>query len=392
MRSTKTGMREQRRALVGSVAGTLLPIGLAVLPLGLVFQNVVPAATSDVLFVLLVLFSAGTVAAVVRLSPAPVILACLGGAAAAATGRPNIFAISLIPLLAFTLQHVDIEVLPRRFVRGGLVVIILVVGLYYSTGFNSQFDRTVWRDYSGEFVFRQAVGFDHPNRAMMTWCAIAVAAMVFAGPRARLIRSGPLFVGTLFMFAATDSRTSAALTLGVVFFATIWRRRIDSAVPPSVRVGAILAPWLATAGAFGLATLATNQWVSTVLTGRPAIYASLLETYPILTLFGTESVEGLSVDNGYLQMILGKGPILTVVYLSTLSIILALPKRLSLRTLLVLGALLASALVETTLLNFAFLFVLLASTEIDRRLWPSTLSTPVAGLAVSTPKSQQMTN
>ncbi|MGY2126976.1 hypothetical protein [Blastococcus sp. SYSU DS0617] len=320
----------------------------------------------DGLYVLLTLFATALVATYAPLHPGLVVLVCGGAIAAVLTQRPNLFAIVLVPLVAYVLRWVDIAAVMRRFILASAGLFALVVSLYSLTGFNRAKDVVVWRAYTGDFMVRLSVGFSHPNRAMMEWSIIAIAILAFTSARGRVRWALPILAVTWLLFAGTDSRTSTALVVGFTVIALLQRKTLDGPVSRATRLVAIIAPLFFTISAFVLPRLTGGQ-LDSLLSGRPAVYASLLEDYSLLSIFGHGSVEEGIVDNGYLQMFLSKGPLLAVLYLTILMILIALPARLSRRTVVLLGVFLVSAVFETTLLSFAHLLLVLTSLEMDRR-------------------------
>lgn len=350
-----------------SIAELVFPVGVALLPFGLVIQQAIPANTVDIVFIALTLFAAAMVATYTRLPPSVVLLACAGVGIVAITQRPNLFALTLIPVVAFVLQHTDARVMIRRFLKVSGLLFALVVGLYLIVDFNKGYDVEMWRAYSSELMDRLSVGFSHPNRAMMEWSVIAIGVLAFTTVRGRALWALPIAAVTGALYLATDSRTSAGLTVVFLVLATLGRRKFDSPVGPGLRVLAIVAPAGFAVLSFSLVSLTAFPEINALLSGRPAIYAGLMRDYSLLAPFGTPAVEEAIVDNGFLQQFFSKGPLLAVFYIVMLGVLIARPKRISRRTVLILFVFMASAVFETTLMSFPHLFLLLASLEVDRR-------------------------
>ena len=365
-------------AVARQVASAVLPVGAAILPFGLVLDRVFPSVAVDAAFVALALFTTALVAVYAPVPPLALVLACGGVIVVALTQRPNLFAVTLIPLVVVAFEHVDARRAVRRFTVTSAVLFAAVVAAYLLTGFNGDNDFEAWRTYSSEFVQRQALGFSHPNRAMMEWAVIVLAIMGFASPRARGWWLIPLLAVTAALYTVTDSRASGIVAGAFIALVWLFRRRLDRPVPAPLRGLTVIAPILFAAASFALPLLRDDPAANGLLTGRPAVYGSLLDTYPIATLFGTQAVEEAIVDNGFIHFALSKGIPLTVLYIGLLMWIIRRAAVLSLRTVAIVWAFLALALVETTLLEFALLFLVAATVELDRSESPH-VDLPVAG-------------
>ncbi len=321
---------------------------------------------------MLILLSVLLVATYAQLSLSICLLGVLGTIIVAVTQRPNLFAVFLIPLVAFILNWTDLSIVTRRFLTISLVIYTVIILLYYTIGFGNDSDYISWRSYSEEFVYRKALGFSHPNRAMMYWEAIAVPLLMFSSIKWR-IKLLPLVIAiSVFLYTETDSRTSFVLIMICVVFVVIGNKRIEQPVSKTVRGWVCVTPAVFALFAFALPAFADNAKVNAMLSGRPTIYLNLLNDYSILAPFGTKAVENGIVDNGFIQLFLAKGATLAILYITLLMRLLTMAPKMSFRTVAILGLFLVLALFETTLLSIVHLFSVILACEFDRRAFSGT--------------------
>jgi hypothetical protein len=356
----------RQESFARQVVELLLPACLAASPYGPVVAALIPESVSDSLIVLTLLFATLLTVSFSKLPTGVVFLALSGVIIVALTQRPNLLAVTLIPLIVFSLRQVDIRKVVRVFLVFSAILFGTVVMAYLVLGFNAGNDLHVWRDYSSSFADRSSFGFTHPNRAMPAWAVIAIGMVAFASQRGRLRLLIPIGAVTAYLYLGTDSRASTLIIAGVLSAAILWWKELDRPVGAVFRGAAVAAPVALTVISFSMSLLSTDSTLNTLLSGRPVIYANLLDQYSVFAPFGTHAVEGDIVDSGYIQLVLAKGLILAAIYLLTLTITIA-RSRPSRRSVLVLGAFLSLSLAETALLDLALLFLVLASLEMDRR-------------------------
>lgn len=281
---------------------------------------------------------------------------------------------------AFTILLVIYFIVKKGYAKNHLCLFVALMAvaffgmfiLYYFIGFNSFYNKEMWRDSAGEYVLRQSLGFLNANQAMLFWAATALAAVNMVNDSSRKATAAFLLVLTCLFYTQTGSRTTM-LVLGVILALFFLLGPKTARVAPRWVIACIaIMPFALLLFSFALAYLNDVDWINRLFSGRPRIYANALQLSGV-SAFGSSAIEKMMFDNGYLHALLSKGAVFAVMFFSLLAYIFAHEKRITVGTALFAGGFYAINVTETAFLNFIFLVPLVLLLERDNLLLDRTL-------------------
>jgi hypothetical protein len=284
------------------------------------------------------------------------------------TGRINLIGISLAPIYFFIAQQINRKIFLAHFRFAMLIGFIAVFMANKFTGWNSESNLVFWRASEGTFIFRDSIGFTHPNQAMITWTLVVLSFLLnqrFKRSRWEILM---LSIFSVFIFVTTGSRTGGYILLSVLLIAFLFINQLSRPISSSFRMIAIFSPViLFTASLTILPSLATIPQIDDFLTGRPTIAALLLGNKDALTLFGNINIETTLLDNGPIHLLLSKGLVFAGAFLGLIVFLIQKPRALSLSTALLIFSYVTVSFSETTLLNPIFIIILVLTVAEDER-------------------------
>ena len=305
----------------------------------------------------------------VPLSTAALILVAIS--LVVATNRLNFIALSLFPIFFYIFQHSDRRKVLRNFsiaITSGFFAVFFANKLL---GFNSEYTLYFWRDALGTFIYRESLGFIHPNQAMMAWSVVILSLIGYQRFMPRLWQLIVLAPTSVYFFQATESRSASYVLVFTFLFAFVSFRKI--AVRSSEFEVFIVRylPTISLLASLTLPLLAQNTQINNLLTGRPAIAAVFLNQKNAISFLGNIDVENSVFDNGYLHTLIAKGVIFETIFLVLLFVIFSNPKHISKASFTVLFFYITYSLGETALLNCSLIFVSALMLAEDRHQWGS---------------------
>lgn len=262
---------------------------------------------------------------------------------------PSLVSLALIWVLydIFNNATYDAPKIAKSFFITGIIGYIIILAAYFAFGLNKHADLEMWR--INKMIMRSSLGFQQPNTSMMY--ALALVMSMIIAYKMTWFKSIVTLLTVFGLYHFNQSRTSFILIILVVLMNQL---RGSLPWPKVIFVITGITSYL-------LLTLPLNPQLNNLLSGRISLYKSYTALYGI-HLLANPLVENTMLDNSYIQMLLSKGVLFTIVFF--ISILIILKTKTTTSRILVLAYIL-SAFTETTFLHFDLLFpVLLVSNTV----------------------------
>lgn len=271
----------------------------------------------------------------------------------------NMVSLTLILLLYDMFKdYKDVNRCLKYFFLVSTTLFLVVTLLYFFFGLNSVYDMDMWR--INKIVHRSSLGFNHPNTAMLTFIGIVFSYLGLL--KARNFRLNIFYIGvvTYICFYFTQSRTSTyGLVIALIFLFIIGEKAF-SVLSNFFKFIILITP----TGLFLISLLVLfsppNQMLNTLFSGRQALYQQFYKQIGGLKWLASSSLENAMFDNGYLQALLSKGMLFSMLALILfIWIICMYIHKIDYIQFIVLFVFFAIAFTETTLFKFEILFPVL---------------------------------
>lgn len=262
---------------------------------------------------------------------------------------PSLASLVLIWVLydIFNNATYDAPKIAKSFFITGISGYILTIAAYVTVGLNKHADLEMWR--INKMITRSSLGFQQPNTSMMY--ALALIMSMIIAYKMTWFKSALTLLIVFGLYHFNQSRTAFILIILVVIMNQL---RIVWPWPKLLFILTGIASYL-------LVILPTNLQINDLLSGRISLYKSYTKSLGIHFLANPLS-DNTMLDNSYIQMLLSKGVLFTIVFF--ISILIILKTKTTTSKILVLAYVL-SAFTETTFLHFDLLFsVLLVSNTV----------------------------
>ncbi|AWZ44726.1 hypothetical protein [Latilactobacillus sakei] len=278
-------------------------------------------------------------------------------AVAVIAAKANLISLTIIVLLNVFFNCYSIESTDglAYYIDFSLLLFFLVLIGYFLFGFNQSYDVSMWR--IDMIVNRRSIGFTQPNQAMFAWFGIFSASIL---DTKRKTQYAILLASSIFIYYQTKSRTGLVIILLILILIFLFRRRLDNEVPSFLKLLIISFPLLLLLVSVLMMSQSENQFINSLLTGRPVLYKRYFDLTGI-TMWGNKLIENTMLDNSYLSMLLGKGVVFTGLYILTLMYLVISAKKMSFRAYIVLMMFFIYGLTETIIFRFELLLPIIIS-------------------------------
>lgn len=256
---------------------------------------------------------------------------------------PSLSSIILLWILYDIFNHaqIDTQKIAKTFFISGVIGYISIVLAYITVGLNKHADLEMWR--INRIITRSSLGFQQPNTSMMY--ALALIMSMLIAYKMTWVKTATVLLVVCGLYHYNQSRTAFVLIILILLmnqFNLVWPW------PKAVLIGTGILSYM-------LLVLPINPVLNDILSGRLRLYHSYTESLGI-HLLANSNVNNTMLDNSYIQMILSKGIIFTIIF--AVSILIIIKTKTKISKILVLAYVL-SAFTETTFLHFDLLFPIL---------------------------------
>lgn len=232
----------------------------------------------------------------------------------------------------------------KSFFFTGVTGYLFTIGAYLLIGLNKHADLEMWR--INKLITRSSLGFQQPNTSMMY--ALAIVMSLIIAYKMTWIKSTATLAVIFGLYHYNQSRTAFILIILVILMNQL---TITWPWPKLVFIGTGILSYI-------LLVIPINPQLNNILSGRLSLYQSYTKSLGIHIL-ANPLTDNTMLDNSYIQMLLSKGILFTIVFAVSLLYIVKTKSKLSQILFL---AYILSAFTETTFLHFDLLFpVLLVS-------------------------------
>lgn len=245
------------------------------------------------------------------------------------------------------------------YINLSIIIFLLIVSSYFLFGLNIDYDTTIWRPLEGMSYPRMSLGYYHSNQAMLKWLVLVMALFSKGTSKKIMTTIIPILVVTYLLYSVTVSRTSTLTVLMICLLFYIFKNILHVILTKNLVTILALSPVFFTIISLLMVRLTEITWINNLLSGRLVIYNNALQTYGI-TLLGSPEVEKLMFDNAFLHMLFGKGLIFSVIYFYLFYKIVKGAKYVTFREVLIIIGFLCVGVMETMLLKFEILILLVA--------------------------------
>jgi len=273
--------------------------------------------------------------------------------------KVSLISITLLLLLATMFYYEGDKVNKfalKFYLRLNLCLFLIVVFFYFLTGFNEEYDMTMWR--IDEVIERSALGFSQPNQAMMLWMSIIISILAFSNKKNAKKLSMFVLVTSLVVYAFTLSRTSTLIIVLICGYIFLFSRTLNEPVKKSYRFLLAVFPIICLIISFILVLTPYNVIFNELLSGRLALYQSFYNEFG-LTLLGSSELEDAMFDNAYLQALLAKGIMFTCLLMFTFFLLIIRLRHLEKLDAILILAYFICGMAETMFFKFEILILIL---------------------------------
>ncbi len=237
---------------------------------------------------------------------------------------------------------------------------VAILSAYFFCGFNENFSQDIWNPRKEDFEYRMALGFTHPNQAMLKYFGFVLAFLVGVNRKNVFRMSAFVLLTTIPLYFVTRSRTVLVATLFTLLLLILFRKKLEVQVPLFAGTFISLSPLIFFVFSLIAMNFCSNTFLNLLFSGRLGFYKAAVNSYGF-TLFGSAIIEngkGLIIDSSYFNTIVSKGVIFFVSYV--LLFRFAVKKTILVyRKSILLTAFFACAFTETMFFKFDLMFALL---------------------------------
>lgn len=266
--------------------------------------------------------------------------------------------------IVFTEKNINYRQLLKAFTYTSLVIFILAVAAYYLLNFNNH-DLTTWRN--NEHVFRKAIGFVHPNIAMVDYLSIVYGLIALLKKANHRIFYLFLELVSYLIYTQTVSRTSYYVIFVALALLFILGGVADKRLPVFLGRIITLLPLLLLFLSLYVLLVPYNKNLDALLSQRMLLYQRYYKMGGGLHLLRNVLLDNNSlIDNSYVQALITKGIVFTiqmvVIFMTWLN---HYAKNMTYKGAILTGSFFCVAFTETSLqrFNLFFLMILVVANE-----------------------------
>lgn len=275
------------------------------------------------------------------------------------TLKPNLISLTLFLTLAIISYHEGKKInqgILLYYLILTMSLFLIVSVLYFIMGFNLNNDISIWRIDST--IYRKSLGFSHPNQATMEWLGCALCLLSFANNRNAFKISILTIILSLLVYHYTQSRTSIYIICTLCIYVILFRSKMEKIITKKWRIFISIYPILCFIISYLIVILPYNFTLDSLLSGRIRLYKEFYNQAGI-TLLGNSTLENAMFDNSYLQALLAKGLIFTVLVLISFYALLIRLKSLTRNDFIIIFGFFSCGLTETMIFKFELLLLII---------------------------------
>lgn len=274
------------------------------------------------------------------------------------TVQPNKVALIVLLVLYLIAKSNPKLINMNLYINFSIISFLTIIILYFTFGLNTDYDTTIWRPLEGQTYPRMSLGYYHANQAMLKWLVIVMAILAKGTGKKSIIKIIPILIITYLLYNVTVSRTSTIMVIVACSLFFVFRNKLHIVLAKKWVNLLALAPLFFTMISLVMVGLTEITWIDSLLSGRLAIYNNAFHTYGV-TLLGSVEIEGLMFDNAFLHMLFGKGVIFSTIYFYVFYKIVKGASFVTFREALIVLSFLCVGIMETMLLKFEILILLI---------------------------------
>ncbi len=208
-------------------------------------------------------------------------------------------------VLALNLLNCDIREFIKKFMISSSIMYITTIFLYFLGILK---DNYLIRIATNGYILRHSLGFTHPNSVFMFYIPIVLCAYLLDNNKKRFYLIFMIF--SLILYKLSLSRTGIyciVFLLILDFFKDKFNYKKIIGWLPLLFFGASYF----VAIKFGISK---NNNINILLSNRPYLWNRIIQNVNMFTLFGSNALSDLYLDNFYLAMVYRCGMYLTILY------------------------------------------------------------------------------
>lgn len=275
----------------------------------------------------------------------------------ALTQKANLSSLSLLILLLIQISNSTVHIKSniKIYTIISVIFFLCMCFLYFVFNVNANLNINMWR--INKIIYRETLGFSHPNQAMIAWLGVSLSLLSFCTKRNAFYLCSITAIFTVIVYNFTISRTATYILLVLCLNMFLFRRKLEEEVNVLVKYFFSMIPILYMLISIVIIKLPYNTVVDSFVSGRMSLYKQFFYESGV-TLFGNASLENAMFDNGYLQALLAKGLLFTILWLIILTYMIMKSKKTTWNDLFIIIGYLTCGLAETMLFKFELLLLI----------------------------------
>lgn len=232
------------------------------------------------------------------------------------TFRPNLISLFLIISLILLKNDLFNNKAKIVFLITSTISFFIIILLYFFFDFNKNYSNEIWNALNENYVYRESLGFTHPNQAMLKWLGIVLIGLSSITEKNFFIKNFFILMITLALFFITKSRTVFLATIFTILILFFFRNHLEKHIPLKIQKIVSVYPLVFLTITLLATYFPENSFLDLLFSGRFGFYKNAINTYGI-TILGTPSIEkggGLIVDNSFLNTLISKGLLFFLIY------------------------------------------------------------------------------
>lgn len=208
-------------------------------------------------------------------------------------------------ILALTLINCDVKEFVKKFMISSSIMYVVTIILYFLGILN---DNYLIRMTSGGYIIRHSLGFTHPNSIFMYFIPIVLCAYLLEDKKKRFYITFSIL--SLILYKLSLSRTGI-YCIAILFILDLFKDKINYKKIIS------WLPLLFFGASYFLAIKygdTKNNSINVLLSNRPYLWNRIIESANMFTIFGSNVLSKVYLDNFYLAMVYRCGLYSTLLY------------------------------------------------------------------------------
>lgn len=280
---------------------------------------------------------------------------------------PNMVSILLIFILYILYKDTKWSyTLLKFYFYTGLILFIIILFLYFFVDFNSKYNMYMWR--INDVIYRQSLGFTHPNFAMMTYLSVFIPLLGLINKRYFRLKIVIIFIISMVLFQLTQSRTSAYVIAMVCVTLLILGKKSFKQINQLTYYFSTILPILLFVLSLIVLYIPENQTLNILFSGRQALYKTFYHSVDGLHWLASPELEDAMFDNGFLHALLAKGGLFASMVLIIYTWLIRQYRQIDYIQAISIVCFFMIAFTETTLFKFELFFPLILLLNRKKRI------------------------